>query len=128
MTPSVDVECFPFGEAVKAAVMVAEMARAVHVARQLGDVIAIDPADVDALYERYQNVYGQQLRDLSAVVAHPFGEAVERLTEWPLQVGQMIRLAVVMTRIRSVLHGGMPDVLEPAADQLLHIAERLRIS
>jgi L-ribulose-5-phosphate 4-epimerase len=45
--------------AVKAAVMLEETARTVHFAYQLGkpDVIASD--DVDRLYARYQNVYGQ---------------------------------------------------------------------
>lgn len=45
--------------AVKAAVMLEETARTVHFAFQLGkpDVIAQD--DVDRLYARYQNVYGQ---------------------------------------------------------------------
>jgi L-ribulose-5-phosphate 4-epimerase len=46
--------------AVKAAVMVEDVARTVHIARQLGDPLAIAPADVDSLYDRYQNVYGQQ--------------------------------------------------------------------
>ncbi|HYQ65145.1 L-ribulose-5-phosphate 4-epimerase [Actinophytocola sp.] len=45
--------------AVKTAVMLEEVARTVHFAHQLGkpDVIAQD--DVDRLYARYQNVYGQ---------------------------------------------------------------------
>lgn len=46
-------------DAVKAAVMVEEVARTVHVARELGDLVPIAPSDVDALYARYQNVYGQ---------------------------------------------------------------------
>jgi L-ribulose-5-phosphate 4-epimerase len=46
--------------AVKAAVLVEEVARAVHVARQLGDPLPIPQDAVDALYERYQNVYGQR--------------------------------------------------------------------
>ncbi len=46
--------------AVKAAVMCEDVARTVHIARQLGEPLAIDPADVDSLYERYQNVYGQR--------------------------------------------------------------------
>jgi L-ribulose-5-phosphate 4-epimerase len=46
--------------AVKAAVMVEDVARTVHLSRQLGEPVAIAPADVDALYARYQNVYGQQ--------------------------------------------------------------------
>ncbi|RPK81274.1 MULTISPECIES: L-ribulose-5-phosphate 4-epimerase [Streptomyces] len=45
--------------AVKAAVMVEDVARTVHFAHQLGTPDAIDPAAVDRLYERYQNVYGQ---------------------------------------------------------------------
>ncbi|GAA3818143.1 L-ribulose-5-phosphate 4-epimerase [Cellulomonas soli] len=46
-------------DAVKAAVMVEEVARTVHISRQLGDLIPIAQSDIDALYARYQNVYGQ---------------------------------------------------------------------
>jgi L-ribulose-5-phosphate 4-epimerase len=46
--------------AVKSAVMCEDVARTVHIARQLGAVLPIAAADVDALYARYQNVYGQQ--------------------------------------------------------------------
>ena len=46
-------------EAVKAAVMCEDVARSVHIARQLGTPEAIAPADVDSLYRRYQNEYGQ---------------------------------------------------------------------
>jgi L-ribulose-5-phosphate 4-epimerase len=46
--------------AVKAAVMCEDVARTVHLTRQLGEPVPIDPADVDRLYERYQNVYGQR--------------------------------------------------------------------
>ena len=45
--------------AVKAAVMCEEVARTVHIARQLGEPIPIPPGDIDALFDRYQNVYGQ---------------------------------------------------------------------
>ena len=45
--------------AVKAAVMCEDVARTVHIAQQLGDPQPIDPAKIDSLYERYQNVYGQ---------------------------------------------------------------------
>ncbi|WP_427016071.1 L-ribulose-5-phosphate 4-epimerase [Pseudarthrobacter sp. P1] len=45
--------------AVKAAVMCEEVARTVHVARQLGEPVPMDPDLVAALYDRYQNVYGQ---------------------------------------------------------------------
>jgi L-ribulose-5-phosphate 4-epimerase len=45
--------------AVKAAVLLEDVARTVHVARQLGDPLPIAQQDVDALFDRYQNVYGQ---------------------------------------------------------------------
>jgi L-ribulose-5-phosphate 4-epimerase len=45
--------------AVKAAVMCEDVARTVHIARQLGTPIPIGQSDVDKLYERYQNRYGQ---------------------------------------------------------------------
>ena len=47
-------------DAVKAAVMCEDVARTVHIARQLGRPLPIDPADVDSLWDRYQNVYGQR--------------------------------------------------------------------
>ena len=46
-------------KAVAAAVMVEEVAKTVHVSRQLGEPVRIPQADVDRLYDRYQNVYGQ---------------------------------------------------------------------
>lgn len=46
-------------EAVKAAVLCEDAARTVLLARQLGDLRRLDQADIDALHERYQNVYGQ---------------------------------------------------------------------
>ena len=46
--------------AVKSAVMCEDVARTVHVARQLGEPIAIEPQFVDRLFDRYQNVYGQR--------------------------------------------------------------------
>jgi L-ribulose-5-phosphate 4-epimerase len=45
--------------AVKAAVMCEDVARTVHISRQLGDPLPIDRSDVDRLYDRYQNRYGQ---------------------------------------------------------------------
>jgi L-ribulose-5-phosphate 4-epimerase len=45
--------------AIKAAVMCEDVARTVHLARAYGDVAPLDQSDIDALYERYQNVYGQ---------------------------------------------------------------------
>jgi L-ribulose-5-phosphate 4-epimerase len=46
--------------AVKAAVMVEDVARTVHIARQLGTPVALSQQDIDRLHERYRNVYGQQ--------------------------------------------------------------------
>lgn len=46
--------------AVKAAVMVEEVARTVHIGRQLGEVIPIPQEQIDQLFDRYQNVYGQK--------------------------------------------------------------------
>ncbi|GAB3596026.1 L-ribulose-5-phosphate 4-epimerase [Microbacterium tumbae] len=46
-------------DAVKAAVMVEDVARTVHIARQAGPVIPIPQEAIDSLYHRYQNVYGQ---------------------------------------------------------------------
>ncbi|CAN5443574.1 L-ribulose-5-phosphate 4-epimerase [soil metagenome] len=46
--------------AVKAAVLLEDVARTVHVARQLGTPLPIEQRDVDALFDRYQNVYGQR--------------------------------------------------------------------
>src|SRR3569833_3421622 len=46
--------------AVKAAVMTEDVARTVHLSRQLGEPIPIAQADIDSLYARYQIVYGQR--------------------------------------------------------------------
>lgn len=46
-------------DAVKAAVMCEDVARTVHLARQLGVPEPISQSDVDALHSRYQNTYGQ---------------------------------------------------------------------
>ena len=47
-------------EAVKAAVMCEDVARTVHISRQLGEPLPIAQDDIDSLNHRYQNVYGQQ--------------------------------------------------------------------
>ena len=54
--------------AVKAAVMCEDVARSVHLARQLGNPLPIDQADIDRLYDRYQNVYGQPGKSLLPTV------------------------------------------------------------
>ena len=48
--------------AVKAAVLCEEVARTVHIARQIGDPLRLGQSDIDSLYRRYQNVYGQSQR------------------------------------------------------------------
>jgi L-ribulose-5-phosphate 4-epimerase len=45
--------------AVKAAVMLEDVARTVHIARQLGTPAPLEQGDIDSLHHRYQNVYGQ---------------------------------------------------------------------
>ena len=45
--------------AVKAAVMVEDVARTVHIAYQAGTPKRLDPQDIDSLHARYQDVYGQ---------------------------------------------------------------------
>ncbi len=50
-------------DAVKAAVMCEEVARTVHIARQLGEPLTIAQSDIDSLYARYQNVYGQTAQE-----------------------------------------------------------------
>lgn len=47
-------------KAVAAAVMCEDVARTVHISRQLGEPIPIEQQYVDALFDRYQNVYGQR--------------------------------------------------------------------
>ncbi|MDQ0028726.1 L-ribulose-5-phosphate 4-epimerase [Arthrobacter bambusae] len=46
-------------DAVKAAVMAEDVARTVHIARQGGPLVPIPQKAVDSLFDRYQNVYGQ---------------------------------------------------------------------
>ena len=46
--------------AVKAAVMCEDVARSVHLARQQGEPVPLPLDDIDRLYARYQNVYGQR--------------------------------------------------------------------
>ena len=50
-------------DAVKAAVMLEDVARTVHIAKQAGPVIPIPQEAIDSLYNRYQNVYGQSTDD-----------------------------------------------------------------
>jgi L-ribulose-5-phosphate 4-epimerase len=54
---------FAIGEnarsAIQAAVMCEDVARTVHLARAHGEVVPLEPDAIDALYDRYQNVYGQ---------------------------------------------------------------------
>jgi len=53
-------------DAVKAAVMTEDVARTVHIAKQLGELIPIPPHFIDALFDRYQNVYGQAAKPTTA--------------------------------------------------------------
>lgn len=60
--------------AVKAAVMVEEVARTVHIARQLGEPIPIPQDRIDHLYQRYQFVYGQHGADAAGAATHHEGD------------------------------------------------------
>ena len=40
--------------------MCEDAARTVHLARPLGEPVPLAAEDIDALYDRYQNVYGQR--------------------------------------------------------------------
>jgi hypothetical protein len=46
--------------AVKAAVMCEDVAKTLWIAQSMGTIIKIDQKSIDALYSRYQNVYGQK--------------------------------------------------------------------
>lgn len=46
-------------DAVKAAVMCEDAARTIHIARQGGPLLPLPQESIDALFARYQNVYGQ---------------------------------------------------------------------
>ena len=48
--------------AVKAAVLCEDVARTVHISRQLGTPMPIEQRDIDALHARYQHAYGQEPR------------------------------------------------------------------
>jgi len=50
-------------DAVKAAVMLEDVARTVQIAREGGELLPIPRESIDALYDRYQNVYGQTTDD-----------------------------------------------------------------
>jgi L-ribulose-5-phosphate 4-epimerase len=47
-------------EAIKAVVMCEDVARTVHLARELGDPIPLTKEDIDALHDRYRRAYGQR--------------------------------------------------------------------
>ncbi|MDN4478691.1 L-ribulose-5-phosphate 4-epimerase [Demequina sp. SYSU T00039] len=47
-------------DAVKAAVMCEDVAKTTHIARQGGALVDIPEGKIDALFDRYQNVYGQK--------------------------------------------------------------------
>jgi L-ribulose-5-phosphate 4-epimerase len=47
-------------DAIKAAVMCEDVARTLHLAHALGEVVPLEPGDIDQLHFRYQNVYGQR--------------------------------------------------------------------
>ncbi len=40
--------------------MCEDVARTVHISRQLGAPVPIEQSSIDSLFDRYQNVYGQR--------------------------------------------------------------------
>jgi len=58
-------------DAVKAAVLVEDTARTVHLARQGGSPVPIPQDIIDRLFERYQNVYGQAGDDRRPIAPQP---------------------------------------------------------
>jgi L-ribulose-5-phosphate 4-epimerase len=62
--------------AVKAAVMVEDVARTVHIAHQLGALPPLRGEDIDRLHDRYQNVYGQNV----AIGQSAIGQSQENRT------------------------------------------------
>ncbi|GAB2453525.1 L-ribulose-5-phosphate 4-epimerase [Conyzicola lurida] len=56
-------------DAVKAAVMAEDVAKTVHISRQLGAPLPIAQSAIDSLFDRYQNVYGQSASTSSATAA-----------------------------------------------------------
>jgi L-ribulose-5-phosphate 4-epimerase len=66
--------------AVKAAVMVEDVARTVHIAHQLGELPPLRAEHIDRLYDRYQNVYGQNANSHSANSHSAIGQSQENRT------------------------------------------------
>jgi L-ribulose-5-phosphate 4-epimerase len=58
-------------DAVKAAVMVEDVARSVAFARQIGTPIPIAQPMIDSLFDRYQNVYGQNPAESQFIIVQP---------------------------------------------------------
>ena len=65
-------------DAVKAAVMVEDVARTVHIACGLGEAVHLEQSDIDRLYDRYQNVYGQATDDRRPVATTTDTDKEER--------------------------------------------------
>ncbi|MGG7508946.1 L-ribulose-5-phosphate 4-epimerase [Plantibacter sp. YIM 135249] len=61
-------------DAVKAAVMVEDVARTVHISRQLGEPTPLPAEAIDALFDRYQHVYGQTPHAVPPASAAPLSE------------------------------------------------------
>jgi L-ribulose-5-phosphate 4-epimerase len=58
-------------DALQAAVMCEDVARTVLLARMLGEPTPLDPLDIDALHDRYQNVYGQPSAEGASAATQP---------------------------------------------------------
>ena len=93
--------------------MCEDVARTVHIARQLGDAAPIAQADIDQLYDRYQNVYGQERltepMTISATAARRSGSSPAASTSTGRETLRPGRRPVrSRSSARSTASGGLP--------------------
>ena len=81
--------------------MTEDVARTVHLSRQLGEPIPIAQADIDSLYARYQNVYGQTMSEDSPV-------AFEGQQVWFLTGSQNLYGEETLQQVADAVRTGSP--------------------
>ena len=85
--------------------MCEDVARTVHIARQLGAPLPIEQDDIDALHERYQNVYGQR----SSPTGKQHEPLVHRRPEvWFLTGSQGMYGAETLEQVAAAVPGSSP--------------------
>ena len=126
--------------------MVEDVARTVHIARQLGEPLPDRPGRHRRLYDRYQNVYGQQSRRTVAVtdrrrprdlVPHrepgPYGEeTLRQVAEQSQQVAEALDASATAAAAGGLEAGADrrrrrsgATMLEANADDRVHRRDRL---